>query len=243
MLVCLARTAILAATLLMGSAVAMADDLADFNAAAEAVASHYRVAIGYLRTGNIDLARLEIDRTREAWGALQQHFAGRRPDVFVGNRLYNKIYTGVSARLVGAELLLNAGRPDVAADSLNAVRADFYELRKSAGIVVLADCIRDANTAMDTLMAFNDRTLDWDSADIRDGVANTAIAYGALLDRCDGMAGDGVKQAGEFRRLVDGAKASLAQIPKAIATRDTDLLHRLLIELRSFDNLLAFRYG
>src|SRR5215831_1873684 len=112
MLVCLARTAILAATLLMGSAVAMADDLADFNAAAEAVASHYRVAIGYLRTGNIDLARLEIDRTREAWGALQQHFAGRRPDVFVGNRLYNKIYTGVSARLVGAELLLNAGRPD-----------------------------------------------------------------------------------------------------------------------------------
>ena len=47
----------------------------------------------------------------------------------------------------------------------------------------------------------------------------------------------------EFRRLVDGAKASLALIPKAIATRDTDLLHRVLIELRSFDNLLAFRFG
>ena len=47
----------------------------------------------------------------------------------------------------------------------------------------------------------------------------------------------------EFRRLVDGAKASLALIPKAIATRDGDLLHRMLIELRSFDNLLAFRFG
>ena len=47
----------------------------------------------------------------------------------------------------------------------------------------------------------------------------------------------------EFRRLVDGAKASLTLIPKAIATRDSDLLHRVLIELRSFDNLLAFRYG
>jgi hypothetical protein len=32
-------------------------------------------------------------------------------------------------------------------------------------------------------------------------------------------------------------------IPKAIDARDTDLLHRVLIELRSFDNLLAFRYG
>lgn len=243
MLACLARTAILAAALLMGGGMALADDLTDFNAAAEAVASHYRVAIGYLRTGNIDLARLEIDRTREAWGALQQHFAGRRPDVFVGNRLYNRIYTGVSARLVGAELLLNAGRPDIAADSLNAIRDDFYALRKSAGIVVLADCIRDANTAMDALMVYDDRALDWDKTEIRDGIAGKAAAYGALLDRCDGMAGDAVKQAGEFRRLVDGARASLAQIPKAIATRDSDLLHRLLIELRSFDNLLAFRYG
>lgn len=243
MLACLARTAILAAALLMGGGMALADDLTDFNAAAEAVASHYRVAIGYLRTGNIDLARLEIDRTREAWGALQQHFAGRRPDVFVGNRLYNRIYTGVSARLVGAELLLNAGRPDIAADSLNAIRDDFYALRKSAGIVVLADCIRDANTAMDALMVYDDRALDWDKTEIRDGIAGKAAAYGALLDRCDGMAGDAVKQAGEFRRLVDGARASLAQIPKAIAIRDSDLLHRLLIELRSFDNLLAFRYG
>ena len=32
-------------------------------------------------------------------------------------------------------------------------------------------------------------------------------------------------------------------MPKAIETRDRDLLHRLLIELRSFDHLLAFRYG
>jgi hypothetical protein len=52
-----------------------------------------------------------------------------------------------------------------------------------------------------------------------------------------------VRTAPEFRRLVDGAKASLSLIPKAIATRDADLLHRVLIELRSFDNLLAFRYG
>ena len=51
------------------------------------------------------------------------------------------------------------------------------------------------------------------------------------------------RKAPEFRRLVDGAKASLTLIPKAIATRDSDLLHRVLIELRSFDNLLAFRYG
>lgn len=241
MLPCLARAACLALTLVAGSATA--GDLADFNAAAEAVASHNRVAIGYLRTGNTDLASLEIDRTREAWGALQQRFGGRRPDIFVGNRVYGKIFTGVSARLVGAALLLNAGRPDAAADSLNAIRGDFYELRKAAGIAVLADCVRDANTAMDALMVFNDRTLDWTNAEIGDDIAGKASIYGHLLERCDGMAGDAVSKSPEFRRLIDGAKASLTFIPKAIAARDAGLLHRVLIELRSFDNLLAFRFG
>jgi hypothetical protein len=47
----------------------------------------------------------------------------------------------------------------------------------------------------------------------------------------------------EFRRLVDGVAASLAFVPKAVAAHDRDLLYRVINELRSFDNLLAFRYG
>ena len=64
-----------------------------------------------------------------------------------------------------------------------------------------------------------------------------------ILRRCDGMASADVRNQPEFRRLIDGAIASLALVPKAVRERDGDLLHRLLIELRSFDNLLAFRYG
>jgi hypothetical protein len=92
-------------------------------------------------------------------------------------------------------------------------------------------------------MVYDDRALDWTKSETRDGIASKASIYGSVLERCDGMASDTVRQAPEFRRLVDGAKSSLALIPKAIATRDGDLLHRVLIELRSFDNLLAFRFG
>ncbi len=67
---------------------ALAGDLADFNAAVEAASSHNRVAIGYLRTGNTDLASLEIDRLRDAWRKLTARFAGHRPDAFDGNPLY-----------------------------------------------------------------------------------------------------------------------------------------------------------
>ena len=108
---------------------------------------------------------------------------------------------------------------------------------------MLADCVRDANTIMDALMVDSDRTLDFAKPETRFGIASKASIYGYVLDRCDGIASETVRQAPKFRRLVDGAKAALAQILQAIATRDGDLLHRMLIKLRSFDNLLAIRFG
>jgi hypothetical protein len=238
-----ARIACLIVALLASGRSARADDLSDFNAAVESASAHNRVAIGYLRTGNVDLASLEIERLRDAWGKLTEHFSGKRPSAIADNTLYSKLFTSVSARLVGADIMLKAGRLDAARNALDAVRGDLYDLRKQSGIIVLADCVRDANIMMDALMVYNDRALDWDSSEVRTGVATKASNYGAQLTRCDGIASEAVRSAPEFRRLVDGAKASLTLIPKAIDTRDTDLLHRALIELRSFDNLLAFRYG
>jgi hypothetical protein len=139
--------------------------------------------------------------------------------------------------------MLKTGRLDAARNGLNAIRKDLYDLRKASGVVVLADCVRDANAAMDALMIYNDRTLDWSKPGTDSDIANKASAYGAVLARCDGIADDQVRQMPEFRRLIDGAKTSLEFIPKAIAARDADLLHRVLIELRSFDNLLDFRFG
>jgi hypothetical protein len=238
-----ARIACLALALVGNALAAKADELADFNAAIESASAHNRVAIGYLRTGNEDLASLEIDRFRDAWIRLTERFGGHRPDIFANNPLYGKLFTGVSARLVGADLMLKTGRLDAARNSLDGIRGDLYELRKASGVVVLADCVRDANTAMDALMIYNDRALDWGKPETRTTIANTASLYGSILDRCDGTASETIRMAPKFRRLVDGARASLSLIPKAIATQDTDLLHRVLIELRSFDNLLAFRFG
>jgi hypothetical protein len=237
---CFARASILIIAL---SAPAFAGDLADFNAAVENASAHNRVAVGYLRTGNNDLASLEIDRLREAWGQLSQRFAGKRPDAFNGNPLYAPLWTTGSARLVAADLMLKTGRAEAAADALNALRGDLSALRKASGIVVLADCIRDANATLDVLMLYNDTALDFSKPETRLAIADKASIYGYGLDRCDAMASEPMRNSPEFRRLVDGAKAGLALIPTAIATRDGELLHRVLIELRSFDNLLAFRFG
>jgi hypothetical protein len=141
-----------------------------------------------------------------------------------------------AAGLIGATLVLNMGRPDVAAETLDKIRKSLSDLRRENKVTVLADCVLDANVSMDALFALDGKA-DWES------LSAGAESYRGTLQRCDGMAADRIRGDGEFRRLIDGALASLAQIPKAIETKDADLTHRLLIELRSFDNLLAFRFG
>jgi len=238
MLVRSVRLAILLAALALPGA-ARADDMADFNAAVERAAAHNRVAIGYLRTGNVDLAGLEIDRLRQAWQEVSSH---KKPEAF-DRALYVKAMTDIAMRLVTADMLLNMGKPDNARASLVGVRDDLYDLRKSAGIAVLADCVRDAGTAMDALMVYNDRDLDFAKPGVSAELAAKATAAAQTLTRCDGMADAKTHEEPEFRRLIDGAQASLALIPKAIESKDASLVHRVLIELRSFDNLLAFRFG
>jgi hypothetical protein len=151
--------------------------------------------------------------------------------------------TDASMRLITADLMLNSGRPDNARQALEAIRTDLYNLRKSAGIVVLSDCIRDLSAAMDALMVYNDRELDWSKPETAAGVSEKSAAYEKILDRCNATASEALRKEGEFRRLTDGAKEGLALIPQAVKTHDTGLLHRVLIQLRSFDNLLAFRFG
>ena len=226
----LLRNFLLAIALLVGFA-ARADDLADFNRAVEAAAAHNRIAIGYFRNGNVDLAATEVDRLRDAWGKVSEL---PRPSVF-DRAGYTIAMTDIATRLVTADMMLNLGRPDNARQALLAIRDDLYGLRKSADVPVLADCIRDANEAMGRLMTFDGHVQS-------DGLREAAAQYGTALARCDRMANE-IRGEPEFRRLIDGAQASVAKVPEAVANKDEDLLHRLLGELRSFDNLLAFRFG
>jgi hypothetical protein len=210
-----------------------ADDLDDFNRAVEAAMSHRRVAAEYLRTGNLDLAVLEIEGMREAWGKVSTL---PRPAAFKDQQRYTGTLLETAVGLVGVSLVLNLGRPDVARESLGTIRVSLSRLRRENGVTVLADCVLDGNTSMDALFAHDEKP-DWES------VAAGAESYRATLQRCDAMAPAGIRNHPEFRRLIDGALASLAQVAQAVDARDRDLLHRLLIELRSFDHLLAFRYG
>jgi hypothetical protein len=222
---------------------AAADDLADFNAAVEKAAAHNRVALGYLRTDSVDLAVIELERMRAAWGELVSRFGKNPPAALRDNSLFTEILIDVPTRLVGTLLVLDLGRTDVARSSLQAIRERLSEMRKRSGIVVLADCVLDANAAMAAFFKFDDTPPDWNKPASVIDLAAKATALAAVMQRCDQLASPEIRRDPEFRRLIDGTIASLRFVPKATETRDGDMVHRLIGELRAFDNLLIFRYG
>ena len=113
------RICIATAALLLGGGFAMADDLAVFNAAIEDVAAHNRVALGYLRTENVDLAVIELERMKESWGALAERFGKNRPEKFRDNELFVTALVDVPVRIVGAFVMINFGRLDIARGALD----------------------------------------------------------------------------------------------------------------------------
>jgi hypothetical protein len=230
-----------ASALSVCASIALADDLDDFNAAVERFSAHHRVVLHYLRTGNIDFATVEIDGMRAAWSEVVDRFGTRRPAAITDAPLYTLTIADVSTRLIGATLVLNMGRAEVAAESLSEIRERLARLRQASGIVVLADCVVAANTTMDALTAVRDADLA--IAGVRTDVQAKADRYANEISRCDAIASPGQRADPDFRRLIDGANASLALVRDALEQRDSALLGRLVDELRAFDRLLAFRFG
>jgi hypothetical protein len=237
------RLAAVATVLAIALIPARADDLAAFNAAVEKAATHNRVALGYLRTESVDLAVLELERMQAAWGELVGRFGRNPPAALRDNPLFVETLIDVPTRLVGTLLTLDMGRVDLARAALQTNREKLSALRKRSGIVVLADCVLDANAAMGAFFKFDETPPDWSKPASVIDLAAKATALAVVMQRCDGIAGDDVRKDPEFRRLIDGTLASLRFVPKAIETRDTEMVHRLIGELRAFDNLLVFRYG
>src|SRR3954465_4471112 len=109
----LVRLAILTLLLFAASAnwPVRADELADFNAAVEKAAAHQRVAMGYLRTGNTDLAEREIDRMRSAWGTVTTL---KRPAALSRDpQLYTTTMVDVTMRLVTTSIMIESFRPEI----------------------------------------------------------------------------------------------------------------------------------
>jgi len=204
---------------------------------------HYRVAVNYLRTGNVDFAAIELEGMIENWKSLELKARDEFPAPYDNDPNARRNLLEVGELAVSALAYIDDGKPKQARRLIKPIRSMLHNLRARNGIYLLEDCLYEASRAFAPLYAYKgvepDFALPGDGAKLLAAAAGTA----SKLSQCDAMASSETRKNEAFRRLIDGSLASMARIPDAVETVDNALLYRVLIEMKSFDRLLFFRYG
>ena len=214
---------------------------ADFASAMAPIMANLRSATSYARTGNIALAQMETDEALAAWKRLEPNVSGALP-AYAPAAMSDFLNRG-RERLTAAARSLDSGDDIAAGRELLALRQSFHDLRRYAGLYDLGDCIFEIAPAMEKLRVAATRYgLQPALANAEDTVA-TASAFRDRLQRCNDWASVEIAEKSEFRRLIEGAIASSGEVAHAAMAGDGPLVHRYLIELRSYAQLLDFRYG
>jgi hypothetical protein len=213
----------------------------DFASAMGPIMANLRSAASYARTGNIALAQMETDEAVATWKRLEPNASGPLP-AYAPAAVSDFLDRG-RERLAAATHALDSGDNVAAGRELLALRQSFHELRLQAGLYDLGDCVFEIAPAMEKLRVAATRYGEQPApANAEDTVA-TASAFRDRLQRCNEWASPEIAEKSEFRRLIDGAIASSGEIAHAAMAGDGPLVHRYLIELQSYAQLLDFRYG
>jgi hypothetical protein len=211
-------------------------DQAEARAVLEQVQTHRRVALGYLQTGNADLALVEMERLRDL---LESQGAGQPWAEPALTAALASARTQVEQSIKAAE----SGELERAGALMTEASGHLDAWRRNAGLPLFSDCIARAGSAYEALDIHRRMRPDLSDTSVRRRIVEAAAVTERALAQCDAEAPPDVRAEPEFRRLMDGFTASLKLVPDAAEKQDADYLYRLLIEQRAFDRLLAFRFG
>ena len=218
---------------------AKAAEPADFASAIQSIMQNLRTATSYARTGNIALAQIETEEAAATWKILE---GGATAVAFEPAALGDFLAKG-RMQLATAIGELERGASIVAASDLLAVRQSYYDLRRKTGLYDLGDCIFEIAPAMEKLRAAATRYGEQAAPSHAEDTVSAAGVLRDRLQRCNDWAGPQIARQAEFRRLIDGAIASASEIAHGAMAGDGSLVHRYLIELQSYAQLLDFRFG
>lgn len=217
--------------------------LAAFNRAVAEAYEPYRGAVSYLRTGNLDLAALEIEAASERWKAVMDAFAATPPDAFAEDGEWAATLGDVASRLDAALEAVDKGDKDAALTAAGPVRAILGGLRRRNHVVVFSDRVDEITAAMDRLWAFRKSPPDFDAPEDLRKVREETAVLGYLVERCAEEAPAELLAREDFRRLLEGTEEAVERMWRAIEGKDERLLINTLRELRSYDRMLFLRFG
>jgi hypothetical protein len=215
---------------------------ADFSSAIQSAMANLRTAASYARTGNIALAQIETEEAATTWKTLADS-AITAPLPPYQPAALGDFLARSRTQLATAIGKLDSGDNIAAGRDLFAIRQSFHDLRRKSGLYDLGDCVFEIAPAMETLRVAATRFGEQAAPSRAEDTVASAGVFRDRLRRCNDWAPPEIAAQAEFRRLIDGAIASSGEIAHAAMAGDGPLVHRYLIELQSYAQLLDFRFG
>lgn len=221
---------------------ALADPETDaYHAAVASAYRHYREAVHYFENGNDELGAFALEEFQAAWTVVIQKYADNPPPAYARDPIFKVTLITIRAM----------AEPQGSAQSgafmrrLREIRLKLALQRSINGQRNYSDCVDPMNEAMYRLLIHRPAP-PIPGASIRPGsiiLYKTALYETRLWYRqCRDEAPAAIRDTEEFRRLFDGALASLAKL-EAVDIAHLDALVSLLRELHSFDRLIWLRFG
>ncbi len=231
---------LLAAMQIVLGGVAHAAELSpDLRALTEGFQAHRRTAAAYLRTNNADLGAIEVERLQQRW-AIDR--AKLLPATLADTKLVEalnrtEIFVSDGAKAIEVNQIPRAGR------LLTFAAEPLANWRASKRIRLFSDCIGEISSTWRLLERHRQSPPQFSGGVDAARIESYARMTIGVVERCDSEASQDLRKDPEFRRLIDGMRDSLRQVTDALAAHDADWLQRLILEQRSLEQLLSFRFG
>ncbi len=194
--------------------------------------AHIRTAASYLRTGNIDFAALALEELIESR-------MNEDPD----NAL-SKVPVATIQTAEKALAQIDANEPKSARQTLLDLRQTLFVAHRKNNVTVFDDCVWSLVQKGKALWYFRKNPPDLSDQSQVQKIKEATSNYLNQLNLCDEQAGAEIRTAQTWQRLVTSSRQSLERIPaEALGAKDKGLLYRFIIEIRSIDRLLYFRFG
>ena len=213
-----------------------------FHAALTEADQDYRSASFYLRTGNPGVALLELQALSDKWQTLSKTFSDQPPGPYAKDPAWSATLGQISHQVDTALADVEAGNVRAAQGQLEPIRAALADLRRRNGIFMFADCVEEANQAMDALYAYRHRPPNFDDQRDVDELLRRAAVTAHWYERCFKTAPEKYTASTEFQRLMEASLRSLGLIWEAVHNKQERRLINILRELRSSDRLLYLRF-
>jgi len=222
---------------------ALADDAAAFDAAVTEAYRPFRTGLFYARSGNTDLAGLEFSAAQDAWAAITDKYKAAPPAAYAKDARWQADMAAITGMLAEAIRLLDAGKGKEAHDAALPVADVLSGLRTRNSRAGYSDCVLELTKKMDGLFRWRHQPPDFKKQGQAQKAMQEALDYRDHLRRCRAMAPATAAQDPDFKRLYDGADASISSMPPALERKDALGVVNVLRELRSFDRILFFKLG